>query len=254
MESTPSPLVRRLPLHPRKAQELFAALLQIDGGDGSDTVSQSLAERTRALQRRHAIAVSDAKRGHWFGRPEASEALVFVKLSADGAAILVSDASGYEDDESEEQNGPAHAPDGAIAVAVAIAVASVLRVRLLDDTDRFAIEWSAAVTKEPAAQDDDDKLVATQTMVLEAESHEALGSWLVALTCAVMATREATQPPRSQWERLLLQAIRLRVVELSDCLGIRAAVARVTQAYDRMRQRELEYDLPAFAALFLLQA
>ncbi|KAJ0405118.1 hypothetical protein ATCC90586_009689 [Pythium insidiosum] len=253
MESTPSPLVRRLPLHPRKAQELFAALLQIDGGDGSDTVSQSLAERTRALQRRHAIAVSDAKRGHWFGRPEASEGLVFVKLSADGAAILVSDASGYEDDESEEQDGQAHAPDGAIAVA--IAVASVLRVRLLDDTDRFAIEWSAAVTKEPAAQDDDDdKLIATQTMVLEAESHEVLGSWLVALTCAVMATREATQPPRSQWERLLLQAIRLRVVELSDCLGIRAAVARMAQAYDRMRQRELEYDLPAFAALFLLQA
>ncbi|GLD96554.1 hypothetical protein PINS_up005237 [Pythium insidiosum] len=101
-----------------------------------------------------------------------------------------------------------------------------------------------------------DKALGTATIALEAASGEVLSAWLVAMMCALMATREANKeqrPTRSRWETLLSQAIRLRVVELSGVLGIRDAVACVADAYDAMRRRETEYALPSMESLFVLQ-
>ncbi|KAE9014612.1 hypothetical protein PR002_g14172 [Phytophthora rubi] len=98
MEATP--LVLPLPLHPRRAQQLFQEVLLTDAELLSE---QSLPQRLQQLQRLNLSGIQEAKRGARFQRIQAAAdssphnegEQVTLKLSKDGSTLqMLSDADG----------------------------------------------------------------------------------------------------------------------------------------------------------------
>ncbi|KAE9020306.1 hypothetical protein PR003_g14411 [Phytophthora rubi] len=217
MEATP--LVLPLPLHPRRAQQLFQEVLLTDAELLSE---QSLPQRLQQLQRLNLSGIQEAKRGARFQRIQAAAdssphnegEQVTLKLSKDGSTLqMLSDADG--------------------TVTASLQLVDVQGITLhATPIHSFSLKLSQH-DDEP----DNNATTVGATNTLVASSEGDLNRWVLALTCGVNAfqrqrERQCTEPfsPDAKAADLVWQAARLRIFELAEVMPLPEAIDHVTKS------------------------
>ncbi|KAH7472402.1 uncharacterized protein KRP23_9396 [Phytophthora ramorum] len=211
-----TPPVLPLPLHPRRAQQLFQEILLTDAGLTPHLSEKSLPQRLHELQRLNLSGIQEAKRGTRFqriraatdSRPHVETEAVTLQLAKDGSTLEI-------------------AP-----VNVDNRVASV---RLLDIKELVLHATPAhSVSLQLDADNNVDVLGTVEaTDVFVAPSVESFNRWMVALTCGVNAfQQQSSEPafPDSKAADLVWQGVRLRVFELAQVLPLATVIKNVTNS------------------------
>ncbi|KAE9333597.1 hypothetical protein PF008_g14373 [Phytophthora fragariae] len=220
MEATP--LVPPLPLHPRRAQQLFQEVLLTDAELTPHISEQSLPHRLQQLQRLNLSGIQEAKRGTRFHRIQAATdssphdevEQVTLKLSKDGSMLQVlSDTDG--------------------AVTASLQLVDVQGITLhATPIHSFSLKLSQYDNEQ-----DNNAATVGATNTLVASSEGDLNRWVLALTCGVNAfqrqrERQCTEPfpPDAKVADLVWQAARLRIFELTEVMSLPEAIDHVSKS------------------------
>ncbi|KAF4046208.1 hypothetical protein GN244_ATG01357 [Phytophthora infestans] len=197
-----------LPLHPRRAQQLFQDVLLTDSELTPKLSDKSLPRRLLELQRLNLAGIQEGKRGTRFqhipaSNPQNEAEEVTLTLTKDGSTLQVA---------TETQTG-----------IISISLVDIKGL-LLQETP---LNSFSLLLDDPG--DGDDNIG-----IFVASSADMLNRWVVALTCGVGAfqrldTAQQSSPDAMQAD-LVWQAVRLRIFELAGVLGIPAAIDHVTLA------------------------
>ncbi|KAG4038440.1 hypothetical protein PC123_g25997, partial [Phytophthora cactorum] len=209
-----------LPLHPRRAQQLFQDALLTDYELTPQLSDKSLPQRLLELQRLNLIGIQDAKRGTRFQRIRASnphneseEATLM--LTTDGSTIQV---------KTETNAGIESLP-----------LVKIKGITLQETPlNSFSLQLDDPVDGNSVGVGD----------IFVASNADTLNRWVVALTCGVNAFQQhqATQLNYRDTKQadLVWQAVRLRIFELAGVLGMPTAIDHVTRAIPEQDYRQSE--------------
>ncbi|KAL3662209.1 hypothetical protein V7S43_012540 [Phytophthora oleae] len=202
-----------LPLHSRRAQQLFQDVLLTDSELTPQLSNKSLPERLRELQRLNLIGIQQAKRGTQFH------------------LIRVAIASNLPNEAEEVKL--TLTKDGSTLQVLGTDFVSVSLVEIKGITLHSTISHSFSLQFEEETGDNNEEIAPLSTRdIFVAESGEALNCWVVALTCGVNAFQQqlSVQPkcfPDDKEAGLVWQAVRLRIFELSGVVGMPTAIENV---------------------------
>ncbi|ETP27447.1 hypothetical protein F441_00064 [Phytophthora nicotianae CJ01A1] len=170
-DSSPSEMLKQvlpLPLHPRRAQQLFQDVLVKDSELTPQLSDKSLPQRLFELQRLNLIGIQEAKRGTRFQRIRASSPHnefeeVTLVLTKDGSTIQVKTET--------------------CAEIVSILLVKIKRIKLfVTPLNSFSLQLDDLVDGDGNAVEAGDIFVASNA--------DTLNRWMVALTCGVNAFQQ----------------------------------------------------------------
>ncbi|TMW55531.1 hypothetical protein Poli38472_010413 [Pythium oligandrum] len=256
----------RLPLHPRKAQELFFELIEAGQYQQTSTgpTQKSIPDRLGRFQAFYATGIRDLKRGRWVRRSPTQEVeasseadgLVYFRLCQEGKSIEIlqrTDPSTWEsnEEESDRQNH--------LALVSRITLQSISRLWLLaGSTFRLEInstvEHSESETTKAEGKPNQDEVIASNSNVFEVDTDTVLRQTILVLLSGRYALDLKSSAQRAKTEGVLWQALRLRLFELSEMLPFHQALQLVEDAFQVISVRESECELPDMKTRFLLHS
>ncbi|KAG7392552.1 hypothetical protein PHYPSEUDO_000240 [Phytophthora pseudosyringae] len=222
-----TPQALPLPLHPRRAQQLFQEVLLTDSELTPQLLEKSLPQRLLELQRLNLGGIQEAKRGTRFQRVR-----------------VATDSNPHAEAEAEEVTLTLTKDGSTLQVATETADLTA-SLRLIDIT---GIVLHMAPLHSFSLQLDGGNNDEAGAAVFVASSADALHRWIVALTCGVNAFQQQESSPLNfsdaKQADLVWQAVRLRVFELAQVLGMATAIDHVTgtiprQDFEQAAQRSM---------------
>ncbi|GAB9473197.1 hypothetical protein Gpo141_00010353 [Globisporangium polare] len=220
----------KLPLHPRKAQQVFFELIQWKTELTPQIAMTSLSKRIQHVQEQYLAGVYEAKRGQEFDcRPslaaDKAPQRVVLRLTRDGSALQLLQAT-EEEDESQ------------LLLIKSVKLVDIQRIGVLSPPElgfRLQICDPGSNQNDAEHQDEPERtpaLLFTLPTELAASSATALRHWVLALTCGANAFQQQLQRektgPQQPMTSLIWQAARLRIFELAHVVPLHDAVALST--------------------------